>query len=65
MIDNIIDFIQRSAPTFFSVVVARLVEKVCEKCKEEGEETIVQEQAPTEQESDSEPTLWDPTEAEK
>jgi hypothetical protein len=31
----------------------RLIEKGCEKCKEEQEETIVEEQAPTEQESDS------------
>jgi len=61
MIENIIDFIQHSAPTFLSVIIARLVEKGCEKCKEEQEETIVEEQAPTEQESDSsEPALWEP-----
>ena len=62
MIENIIEFIQHSAPTFFSVVVARLVEKGCERCKEERKETIVEEQASTDQESDSESTLWDPKE---
>jgi len=65
MLENFIDFIQHSAPTFFSVIVARLVEKTCEKCKEEHEETIVEEQQPAEQESDSEPSLWDPMESEK
>jgi type II secretory ATPase GspE/PulE/Tfp pilus assembly ATPase PilB-like protein len=62
MIENFIDFIQHSAPTFFSVIVARLVEKTCEKCKEEQEETVIEEQAPTEQDSDSETPLWDPKE---
>ena len=56
MIDNIIDFIQHTAPTFFSVVIARLIEKGCEKCKEEGEEPIVEEQVSIEHESDTETT---------
>ena len=62
MLENIIDFIEHSAPTFISIIVARLLEKGCEKCKAEQEETIVEEQAPTEQDGDSETTLWDPKE---
>jgi type II secretory ATPase GspE/PulE/Tfp pilus assembly ATPase PilB-like protein len=65
MLENIIEFIAHTTPTFLSVVVARLVEKQCENCKAEREEEIVQEQAPTDEESDSESTLWDPMESEK
>ena len=60
MVENIIGCIQNTAATLFSVAIVKLLEKVCEKCKEEHEETIVEEQAPTLQESDSEPTLWEP-----
>ena len=54
MIDNIIDFIQHTVKTFISAVVVRLIEKGCEKCKEDGEEPIVEEQVSIEHESDSE-----------
>jgi hypothetical protein len=49
MLENIIEFIAHTTPTFLSVVVARLVEKQCENCKAEREEEIVQEQAPTDE----------------
>ena len=61
MVDNIIDFIQHSTATFFSVIVVRLIENQCERCRAEAEEeTTVEEQAHNDQESDSETTMWDP-----
>ena len=63
MIDNIIDFIQHSTTTFFSVIVVRLIENQCERCRAEAEEeTKVEEKPATDDQSDSEPTLWEPKE---
>jgi hypothetical protein len=64
MIDNIIDFIQHSTATFFSVIVVRLIENQCERCKAEGE-IIVEERPAADEESDSETTIWDPKDEEK